>query len=222
MLSKTLQISDYQNLFPYTEKIRHYKSNFGDLTRFEHEHRLWEYSLVYKAITEAKNPIKTILIVGEGGTVMLPLLTMLRYDVLGIDPDYNLDGMKQLEMLSKLPLKYQKKDFFDLPTSSYDAVVCTSVLEHVQNHQKFFNKLLDFSTNLVCLTVDFLPSGEAPLYPNHLRTYNSNAMVSLISKAEKKGFYPVDGYDYSVFEPNVNGCTFASLILEKKSLDGTV
>lgn len=216
MLSKTLQVSDYPNLYPYSEKIKQYKATLGSITRFEHEHRLWEYATVVKAISEAKKPIKTILVVGEGGTVVLPYLTLLRYEVLGIDPDYNLEGMKQLEEIAKLPIKYEKKDFFDLPLKKYDAVICTSVLEHVQNHQKFFNKLLDFSDNLVCISVDFLPSGEAPLYPNHLRTYNATTMESLISKAEKKGFYPVDGYDYSVFEPNVNGCTFASLILEKK------
>lgn len=215
MLSKTLNSNDYLGLLKYTDIILNYRKILRGVDRYEHQHRLWEYATVLAALEKSRWAIGSVLDVGGGGSLMLPLLTSMGYNTVGVDPGYDSAAMQKLAEVTNTSLKWQAADFFAIPYDKYDAVICTSVLEHVEDHLVFFEKLLDMASYLVCLTVDFHPSGKALLYPNHLRTYSEDAMLELIYLAQAKGFYS-GGYDYSYFDPNVNGCTFASLVLEKK------
>ncbi len=118
-----------------------------------------------------------------------------------------------------------KQVYFEqfIPEKKYDVVACLSVIEHTENDIAFFRKLLDTVADggILILTTDFHPSGEQ-IVQGHIRTYNKEKMLNLISIAEKQGFVPFLGMpDYDYFGEHVNGCDFASLVLRKDSYDYT-
>ena len=91
---------------------------------------------------------------------------------------------------------------------------CASVLEHVENDERFFQKLLRHVRpgGVLVLTVDFHPSGAA-LSAEHRRTYTAAALKQLVQLAE--GFTPLGELDYRDHGAHVNGYNFASLALQR-------
>lgn len=218
IFSKTLLLSDYKDDTFYGHKYFTYLTNsWSGLIpyRFEHKHRIWEYGLALQLIQ--KFNIDSILDVGGGGSLLSPGLASQGYSVTQVNTsDDSSFVTKQSEILEK-PITYFQKDFLDFTSrTKYDAVVCTSVIEHVSEDIKFFTRLLTKvkKNGILFLTTDFSPSGQRHS-ESHLRTYNEKSLNQLISIGNKKGFtlYKNES-DYSKFEQNVYNYTFCSLALQ--------
>jgi SAM-dependent methyltransferase len=213
--SKTLDIKDYDKMLEPVH-VDNVVGVLADTTyRFEHTHRRWEYGIVLRALRA--NKTTTVLDVGGGGSVFAPAASFLNMEVLQVDPEpYGTWALAQARTLG-FPLPYIQKDFFEFDTRRrFDAVVSISTIEHVENDLAFFDKLLTFVRpgGLLALTVDFHPSREALVYPEHLRTYNGDDLGDLYLRAEDFNFFGSER-DYTWRGADVNTYTFASLILRR-------
>lgn len=218
--SKTLSTDDYpfiENHVKHITNIIDVLKNAGAPYRFEHEHRKWEYGLAYKVLDDKKS--LDILDVGGGGSVLAPAMRWLESSVHQVDMG-EVGGWidSQSKAIGKV-MTFDQMNFMDFdPDKKYDAVTCISVIEHVDGDIEFFKKLLSHVKpgGVIILTTDFHPSGSQ-IVGGHIRTYNKDGMLKFADVAKKQGFTFFGGKpDYGYFQPNVNGCTFASLVMEKK------
>lgn len=213
MDSKSLNLQDYAYLdIQHLDNIHSILS--GVNYRMEHPHRRWEYGIALKVIRE--NKIKTILDVGGGGSILAPTLAWLDYEVTEVDPgDVGFWIEAQTKRINK-PIYFIQQDYFAYEKTQYfDAVICISVIEHIEEDEKFFLELLKplESGGLLILTTDFHPDGTAKV-PGHLRTYNRTQLLWLASLAHDFKWY--SQHDYFHFDEYVNNYSFASMILVKK------
>lgn len=170
--------------------------------RYEHTHRRWEYALCACLIKEFQP--KNMINVGGGNSPLSSWAFEQGVEVTEIDPN---------PPSVRLPgLKYIDDNFPVEGLSSYELVACTSVIEHVENHKRFFVDLLEHSSRVVYLTTDFHPSGGRFSYA-HLRTYNAEAMWDFVHLAKPYGFIPYGEVDYRYDGPMVYDYTFAALAL---------
>ena len=187
--------------------------------RVEHEHRAWEYGLVLRAIKNSG--AHSVLDVGGGGSLFAPAAAFAGCDVTQVDPAPCKSWVEQQRSRWNLKLSYHEADFFAFQSlEKFDAVTCISVIEHVAEDRRFFEKLLSFvgPGGVLALTTDFHPSGEKQV-DGHLRTYNSEKLLELFEFAKTKGFSafgpkPV----YRASGEHVNNYNFASLILRRQGL----
>jgi 2-polyprenyl-3-methyl-5-hydroxy-6-metoxy-1,4-benzoquinol methylase len=210
--SKAMDLNDYGTL--PTDFVNNTYKTFRDICRFEHEHRRWEYGLTIKALQEIG--AKKVLEVGGGGSLLVPLAYLSGMEVIEVDPwDCTETLEKQAQKLNSGPIRYFQQDFLDFDLDEkFDAVVCTSVIEHVEEHESFFLKLLEYVApeGLLILTTDFHPTGNT-FSTNHRRTYSEESLLKYIDMA--KGFTVFgDGYDYKYSGNHVYQYTFASLVLK--------
>ena len=213
--SKALDPDDY-NYLPVND-IKTIHNNFRDICRFEHEQRYWEYSLALKALQDIK--AKNVLEVGGGGSLLIPILYSHNINVTEIDStncSVTLQNQANRLQLQK-PIQYIQKDFLQVELKKqFDAVVCLSVIEHVKQHNEFFQKLLQFvkTDGILILTTDFHPSGK-PFSINHLRTYTEKDLLLYAKSAKDFDFFRGKP-DYTYKGNYVYQYTFASLILIRK------
>lgn len=212
--SKLVDLDDYEILS--TDFINETFDSFRDVCRFEHKHRRWEYGIALKALQD--NHTKTVLEVGGGGSLLLPLLHLKGMDVTEVDPWDCADLLeKQTLKINGLPIKYFQQDFMDFELDEkFDAVVCISVIEHVHDHEKFFLKLLEYVApgGVLVLTTDFYPTKQK-FSDAHARTYAKEDLLRYAKLA--KGFtFLGDGYDYEFKESHVFQYTFGSLVLKNE------
>lgn len=223
MYSKTLQLSDYVHMKRETQHIYNVVDVFrGCSSRFEHKHRLWEYGMALKAI--ARENTRTLLDVGGGGSIFAPATAWIGKKVLQVDPGELMAWIAQQNTVlqkhgfSNL-LAFSQLDFLSFDTKRrWDIVTCISVLEHVPNDIEFFKRLLRYVTpgGTLFLTVDFYPGDGQPIVSGHLRTYNAEMLQHLIDIASDNEFVVVgDNPDYKHYDLVVNGCSFASIVLQK-------
>lgn len=214
--SKTLNLSDYETL--PTEFVNRTYNDFKDICRFEHEQRRWEYGLAIQALLD--NDARDILEVGGGGSLLIPLVYLSgNRTVTEVDPwDCSDTLLKQASRLGLfLDIPFYHQDFLEFSLDKqFDAVVCTSVIEHVPEHEKFFQKLLSFvkPTGILVLTTDFYPTGER-FSTNHLRTYSAEDLLAYAESTEGFNFFG-GGYDYTYWGSYVYDYTFASLVLKNE------
>ena len=216
-LSKTLQQTDYKD-FDEHQHVLNIRNSLRSYTRYEHQHRKWEYGIALKALRD--NNTQTVLDVGGSGSVFAPAAVYLYMYVTQIDPasmEQHVDN--QSREIDK-PLPYIKQDFLEWKSNTkYDAVISLSVLEHipVEREKEFFIKMMQYVKvgGLVILTVDFHPSGQIQ-NAGHFRTYNIESLNKIIKLAKETGFEYFGGKpDYSNFDVNVNTYTFASLVMRR-------
>jgi 2-polyprenyl-3-methyl-5-hydroxy-6-metoxy-1,4-benzoquinol methylase len=210
--SKVLNVGDYETL--PTAFVNSTQEKFKKICRFEHEHRCWEYGLAIKALLD--NKTEKVLSVGGGGSVLVPLVYLSKMDVTEVDFWDGTETLnKQAAMLGSSSIRYFQQDFLDFELDEeFDAVVCTSVIEHVREHEKFFLKLLDYviSGGLLVLTTDFHPSSKA-FSNNHIRTYSEDDLLEYAELAKGFTFYG-DDYDYTYWGNYVYQYSFGSLVLK--------
>lgn len=220
-LSKTLNPQDYKTLGGYAQHflniIDHFRHVGMNLYRYEHEHRKWEYGMVYKALDTIR--AKDVLDVGGGGSLLAPAMGWLGINVHQVDPGAVGGWIEEQSRAVGKELTFEQEDFMSYKsTKKYDAVTCVSVIEHVPNDIQFFRKLLNYVKDggLLCITTDFHPSGTQ-IVSGHIKAYNKESLMELAEIAKKKGFEFFGGEpDYDYFGEHVNGCDFASLIMIKK------
>lgn len=212
ILSKTLELSDYEALGQHYEYV---KSLWHLPSRKEHPHRQWEYAMTCRALDE--NDVETAVDVGGGGSLLAPILAIAGVDILQIDPADNDWLLSAQQLMTEKVLPYEKVHFENWQNDRmFDAVLCISVLEHVPDDMAMFRKLLSHARKVVATTVDFHPSGK-PVIAGHIRTYNEEMMERFIAIAAEDGFGPAGGlYDYSKPGDHVYGYNFASLVLVKE------
>lgn len=220
--SKTIHPDDW------VEEMGHARSMVGAMSgvsyRFEHPRREWEYGLVMNALRRAG--AKSVLDVGGGGSIFAPACEWPGLDMktTTVDPgDVGswIKGQKRrLAGEGRDPLMaFHQENFLDWGSKEkFDAVVSISTIEHVTEDTKFFDKLLTFvkKGGILALTTDFHPSGQ-PQVGGHIKAYTAGAMQHWANVAKKKGFeFYLGEPSWEHFSPEVNGYTFASLIMRKK------
>jgi len=219
--SKTMEVpKDYENFGGYAKHIEgildHFRTIKFNLFRFEHEHRKWEYALVYRLADMVK--AKKVLDVGGGGSLLGPTLSWVGIEVTQVDPGEVGEWIKAQSKTVGKPMKFYQKDLFDFESDEkFDVVCSTSVIEHLPNDLDFITKLTTFvkSKGLLILTFDYHPDGVQKV-SGHLRTYNKERINLVIDLLKELGFKVFGGEpDYEHFTPDVNGCTFASLVVRK-------
>lgn len=213
--SKTLQPADYE-ILP-TEFVNKTYADFRDISRFEHDHRRWEYGLAIQALINSES--KTVLEVGGGGSLLVPLAYLSGMTVTEVDPwDCKSMLLKQAVRLGLDDhVRFFHKDFLDFDIDEqFDAVVCTSVIEHVPEHEKFFQRLLTYvkPDGILVLTTDFYPTGES-FSQNHLRTYSEEDLLAYAESAKGFSFFG-NCYNYTYWGSFVYQYTFASLVLKNE------
>ncbi len=216
--NKTLDVKDYENLKSEEAHINHMKYIFANTPySFEHKHRMWEYSIILKALRE--NGTNTLLDVGGGASLFAPACAYDRIDVTQIDKEDRANWVsKQNErLIESRQIKYFQSDFltFTQPLNQFDAVTAISVLEHVRLDLVFFRKMLRLVRpgGLVGITVDFHPDGKQ-MVEHHLRTYRTVDLAPFLSSDSTFAIFGED-IDYTWRGPDVNDYTFASVILRK-------
>jgi hypothetical protein len=210
--NKTLHPDDYND--PSMEK---YINLFNYLQNripasIQHKHRLWEHCMAMAAIDEfvfiEGRPVD-ILEVGSGGSLFAPMCIGEHHDIVVVDPE---DSVNIAKYQNTNIIIFQE-DFMEyVPLVNYDAVICLSVLEHIENYLGFFKKLLQDANHLVFLTIDFSMTGET-FSKDHLRTYSPINLFDLSSIAYDYGFHLPANPAWIDNGPHVYDYNFASLCL---------
>lgn len=217
---KTIDPKDYETSDLFTHVDNMVGIMDGLYTTWGTEFRKWEYGTALKALRE--NGARTVLDVGGGSSMFAAAATWAGFDVTVVDPDDYVEMFKRQSDRIGKDLPYVRQDYFDYDAADqFDAVVCLSVIEHVQNDVPFFEKLLKYVTpgGILVLTTDFDPNQKAHVYPSHLRTYDAKTLLGMIEVAKARGFEVFGAKpNYKKFEPLIyNLYSFASLVLKRVS-----
>jgi 2-polyprenyl-3-methyl-5-hydroxy-6-metoxy-1,4-benzoquinol methylase len=186
----------------------------------QHPWRVWEWALALSALQESG--CKTVLEVGSGGSLFAPMAAESGLEVTVIDPAENviLANAQSLQLGKSITWLQQDLRQFSAAPGSFDAVVCLSVLEHIDHDHDFFRRLLQLAKNLLVVTVDFSLTGRT-FCPYHLRTYSPSMLRDLAHMGKRRWRLwgdPawVDNGDH------VNGYNFASLVLRRSQRQTTI
>lgn len=224
--SKTLDENDYNN-FEKMYFVENMKDGLRNTFYECHHHRNWEYGLCLDALQE--NQAKNILEIGGTGSLFAATAAWIGMEVTVVDPSgagTSLFAMQNLIMqLGHAPITFEQVDFLQYQNrKKFDAVVCISTLEHVEEDEVFFKKMLNLvkEGGICFITMDFHPSGQK-IVNEHLRTYNQESLATFIAIAQKHGFEVFgDAPDYSWRGESVFNYTFASLALKRKKREKPV
>lgn len=186
-----------------------------NVSRYEHEHRKWEYGLALQFLLE--NESKTVLDVGGGGSLFSPLLAYYGMEVTQTDISNGEEEVGKQNKIINTDTKFFMADFSEegIDFGKYDAVVSISTIEHVSNDEQFFRNLLSHSDKLVFITTDFSKEGKR-FSASHLRTYSGDTIKELEDIGIQSGF-DLDHFDYSYRGNFVYDYTFASMALKRRA-----
>jgi ubiquinone biosynthesis O-methyltransferase len=136
-----------------------------------------------------------VLDVGCGVGTLAFYLASKGLTVTGIDVSSRAVEIARANRLSKeLPVEFQLADVTKLATKEkYDLVICTEVVEHIENDLKFLKSIHEHVSPKGYLFLS-TPSLNAPLYRlgvlkkfddevGHLRRYTEESITELVSKA---------------------------------------
>jgi len=214
-LSKTLDPADFALLAPELTVVdEHFASD-----RPQHEMRRWEYALALRAAyqwmtgRDYRYPRAVADIGGAGSPFRLMLGAQARSHVEVIDPDLNYPLAHYLTAVDTEP-------------QLFDLVTCLSVLEHVDELDRFCYHLgcLVAPGGLLFLTMDYCddPSYTEPEDHYHFswmrkRIFNAETLGRIESAFYGRDFSHFGAIDDAYHGPQVYDYTFASLALVKRS-----
>lgn len=224
-LSKSFDPGDYGHLGDEISRVWHARNMFDGLYNWDHEHRLWEYSICLAAAGDRSALAgKRCLDVGGGYSVLAGLLVWHGAHVTEAEVS---DHRGQQEEMARRgasstwgatpggSFRFVQEDFtLGLPGETFDLVTCVSVIEHTGDDEAFFRALTSAVApgGRLVLTTDFHPSGERRTTA-HSRCYNGQALERLTALAP--GFVSDGGLDYADRGGHVFGYNFASLVLRR-------
>jgi ubiquinone/menaquinone biosynthesis C-methylase UbiE len=101
----------------------------------------------------------------------------------------------QKKKIKNIHLQINTKNFLPYPDNSFDLVIASHVIEHVEDPSTFadeINRVL--STNGYCLLL--IPINEKYEDPNHLRKYTTNSLISFL---REHNFSIIDYFENEFF-----------------------
>ena len=124
-------------------------SEYGS-QRHKPNERAVEYSFVFKSLNEVMP--ETVLDVGTGRTALPSLINTAGYMVSAIDADVGFNR-------HWLIIKDDITNIRTIRFRKFDFISCISVLEHIPEHEKAFDGMLDLLSKdgYICLTVPWNP-----------------------------------------------------------------
>ncbi len=222
-LSKALNPDDYNHLADEIARVQHARAMFTGCHNFDHQHRLWEYSLALKATgTRGSLQGKKVVDVGASYAIFSGLLVWSGAEVTANDvsdhrPQQEEMGRRGMDDHGRATpggsLRFMQMDFKDYTGEPFDAVFCLSTIEHAEPDEPLFQSLLRAVKpgGTLVLTTDFHPSGQAQC-TGHCRCYNGPMLEKW---GRSPGFTSKGGFDYADYGGHVNGYNFASLVLTR-------
>lgn len=208
---KTLHPADYDDLREHVAAYERTMNQSSARFSVQHQHRRWESAIALSAL--AKADADTVLEVGSGGSPFAATAAAEGYDVTVCDPDSRVLWHRD----HPGDIRVVQADFIDAELDQYDAVVCLSVLEHVEDDTAFFKRLCDLARSLVVVTVDFSMDGRR-YSRDHLRTYSPKALAALRRRAPQR-FVQMGESDWRDNGAHVYDYNFASLVLVDEQED---
>jgi len=103
--------------------------------------------------------------------------------------DFSKQAMKQARTFFPAYRFYYARDFDLLRATRrkrFDSVVCSEVIEHVEDDQALFNGLLSITKKVLVITT---PNRKV-IDPGHLRIYAANMLMNLFLQSRKKYYDP--------------------------------
>ena len=190
-----------------------------------HMHRRWEYGMAMEFLRELGGPEANpnILDVGGAGSLFAPIAMYSGYNVTVVDPDpcvFMLIG--QIRAVQQHGMGEPQGtavclDFMEFnSTDRYDAVVCLSTIEHIEDDVSFVQKLQSHTDKAIFLTTDFSMDG-GQYSPGHLRTYTPKTMKNKLYKSLDDKWAMVGAPDWQHTGPYVLGYNFACMGVTNES-----
>lgn len=210
--SKTLCANDYASLSAEVPFIEQISSRLG--WNDNHTHRRWEYGMCLQAIK--RHGGQRVIDVGGGGSTLGFALAELGYQVTVNDVQNFAAWIVEKSSLINKHIGFQYGTLGEI-SNTYDVVSCISVLEHIDDYELAWAKLLSIvePNGLLFTTVDYHESGS-PIVGGHLRTFNERMIRRMIDMSKQYGFSLYGGWpDYRDGGSDVNGHTFASIALRR-------
>jgi 2-polyprenyl-3-methyl-5-hydroxy-6-metoxy-1,4-benzoquinol methylase len=226
-LSKTLDPADYAHFPDELARIGHAKNIFNmHLYEAGHPHRDWEYSIALAALGPREAiPGKRVIDLGGGPSFLGGIIAWGGAEVIVNDISDYKDKQEEIARRATDPansavpggsLRFIQGDAARLwRTDHFDAVLCISVIEHVEKDEELFQHLCEMVLpgGVLVLTTDFHHSGQAQLTA-HNRCYNGEMLNKW---AATPGFVSEGGTDYADRGGNIfEKYNFASLVLRRK------
>lgn len=212
LLSKSLQLSDYNELQEETQAIQLTDSLFRGKLNFPHPHRFWEYASAIKA----GEYLTQVLDVGAGYGALGPTLaTQLGANVTELELTQKIvDARKALQIPNLQARVCPILDFE--PEPIYDSVYCISVLEHIAEWSQALQKLMDSTRRggLLFLTVDYGQPGAWQNDSDRQSKFTDAEIHKLASQLIQGGFELMVDYEYH--GPQVFDYTFFRIAAYKQ------
>lgn len=191
------------------------------LAESQHQQRRWEYAIALHALTHWKAdrdyryPRAAADVGGSGSPFYRMIDPLVGSAVEIIDPSHNQTLADYLSRLAES----------GAPPSLFDAVFCLSVLEHVDDLERFVYHLscLVAPGGLLVLTTDYCDAPSEPpedRYHFHWmrkRIFSAYSLGALVTgPLYQRDFLHFGPVDYTWHGPQVYDYTFASLCLTKR------
>lgn len=223
-LSKTLHPDDYNDLTDEVARVGHARNIFAGLFDPAHQHRAWEYAIALAALgTREAIPGKTVLDVGGGPSPLGGIVAWGGAKVVVNDVGDNRAQQEDIDRRALADpaatpggsLTFVQSNILDAPLGKFNAVFCTSVIEHLGDPDEMVKRLADavLPGGVLVITTDFHPSGQAQC-EGHVRTHTAESLDRLANLAHGFGYHR--GFpDWSYFGEHVYTYSFASLVLKR-------
>ncbi len=203
--------------------------------RKDHEHRVWEYASVLRAMTElAPVPLNPdvvqekrikVLDTGAGANYFSSLLASLHYDVMVNDSmaygDCTEWYIAQCQALGlQLPINRDPVEALTLPEHTFDVTLCISVIEHIPDAAAAFQQLLRVTRpgGLIILTSDYfrdVAAWEVSKFRSIQHTVYTPAYFEALVRNEVAEYSLVGPLDPTYRGDFVNNYSFVTWVFQK-------
>lgn len=233
-LSRTMRLSDYQELAPEIELLKVIEQKVGGAHPAQHQHRAWEYSLLIRTIKDLYGDaeffkdcwaVDFACGVGLGGAILLSMgcakVRLTETWTCGDWSDWQVRQMRHAVQHYGGSYELCWRDMVREPESvKYQAALCVSSLEHIPDWQSAARNMASATDRggMVFLTMDYCNDGLVDNYAyKELRAqiFDQGKMMALGNFFHDLGFEYPESPDWGLTEDLVNNYGFASLVMVK-------